>query len=150
VNNANHRSTLNSLPAVATLLGLAVLVLVAVHVRAAHRDIRTLNRNCNDEASVFRTEAGNLAAGSKIVGYASHYNLQRHQCLVAITSSRPEDHGLTIHEQIFEPNDGTFVASCERPSGAPTAWNDVIVIGAPVPPQQESVAQAWFNDLMKK
>jgi hypothetical protein len=141
VNNAKHRATIHSLFAIVGLLrGLTVLVLVAVHVRAARSDIRTLNQECSDEASAFRSEADNLAAGSKVVGYASHYNRQRHQCFVKITSKRPEDGGTSATEQIFDPNDGTFGASCDRLSGVRSS--STIVMGAPTPVQKETAAQA--------
>lgn len=56
-----------------------------------------------DEATAFRSEADNVAIGSKLVGFASHYNRQRHQCVVDVTSSRSENGGTYSKEQIFDP-----------------------------------------------
>ena len=123
-------------------------MLVAGHVRAARSDTRALNRQCRDEATAFGSEAENLAGGSKVVGHASHYNRQRHQCVVDITSTQSENGGTYSKEQIFDPKDGTFVASCDKLSGA--SQTSAIVLGAPVPLEKENAAQAWFNDLMRK
>jgi hypothetical protein len=103
---------------VGVLIGLFSLVLVAVHVRAARSNIRALNRNCADEAASFGSEADNLAAGSKVVRYTSHYNLERHRCFVDITSIHPDDGAMSSTEQIVDPDDWTFIASCERRVGA--------------------------------
>jgi hypothetical protein len=90
VNNAKQRATIHSLPAIVGLLfWLTVLVLIAVHVRVARPDIRTLNQECSDEASAFRSEADNLATGYKVVGNTSRYDRQRRQYLVEMTSKRP-------------------------------------------------------------
>jgi hypothetical protein len=149
MSTANRRTAVNHFPAIAgLLLGLLALVLVAVHVRAARSNTRALNQECRDEAAEFGSEADNVVAGSKVVGYKTHYNLQRRQCLVDITSSRSENGGTYSKEQIFDPKDGTFIASCDRLSGA--SQTSAIVLGAPVPIQRESTAQAWFNDLMRK
>jgi hypothetical protein len=52
VNNAKHRATIHSPPAIVGLLfWLTVLVLIAVHVRLARPDSRTLNQECSDEVS---------------------------------------------------------------------------------------------------
>jgi hypothetical protein len=45
-------------------------------------------------------------------------NQQRWQCLVEITSNRPEDGHMSVYDQIFEPKKGSFVASRSRPGGA--------------------------------
>jgi hypothetical protein len=120
--------------------------------RGSHssRTIRypALNQQCRDEATEFGSEAESVTAGSKVVGYKAHYNLQRRQCLVDITSNRPGNGGAYSKEQIFDPKDGTFVASCDRLSGA--SQTSAIVLGAPVPIEKEGAAQAWFNDLMRK
>jgi hypothetical protein len=149
VNNVMNRASANVLMVtVAAIVGFTILTLVAVHVRAARTSFGALSQQCNEDASAFRPEADNLAAGSKVVGYQAHYNLQRHECLIQITSSRPEDGGEANNEQIFDPSDGAFVASRDSVAGVRTAG--AIVMGAPVPIQKEGAAQAWFNDLMRK
>jgi hypothetical protein len=132
----------------AAVVGFTILILVAVHVRAARMGVRALDQECIEEASAFSHEADNVAAGSKVVGYRSHYNMQRHECLVDITSTRSENGAMFSKEQIFDPSDGAFIASCDRLAGART--NSAIVLGAPVPIQKEIAAQVWFNDLMRK
>jgi hypothetical protein len=57
---------------------------------------------------------------------------------------------MSVYDQIFEPKKGSFVASRTRPSGARRTSVGEIVMGAPVPAQQETAAGAWFNDLMTK
>jgi hypothetical protein len=39
------------------------------------------------------------------------FNQQRRQCLVEITSNRPQDDQMSVYDQIFEPKEGSFVAS---------------------------------------
>jgi hypothetical protein len=107
-----------------------------------------LEQQCRGEADAFRGDANHLAAGSAVVAYTSHYNMQRHECLVEITGNRSTEHGQSTYEQIFDPTDGAFVASRDSPLGVRTAR--AIVMGAPVPAQRESAAQVWFNDLMTK
>jgi hypothetical protein len=144
-----NRASANVLMVTVTaMIGFTVLTLVAVHVRAARTSVRALSQECDEDASTFRYEADNLAAGSKVVGYESHYNSQRHECLVEITSGRPEDGAEASTEQIFDPSDGSFVASRDSIAGIRTAR--AIVMGAPGRIRRESDAQAWFNDLMKK
>jgi hypothetical protein len=111
-------------------------------------DARALDHECSEDASAFRPQADNLAAGSKWVDYKSHYNIQRHECLVEIIISRSEDGSEADNEEIFDPSDGAFVASRDSVAGVKTAG--AIVTGAPVPVQKEGLAQAWFNDLMRK
>jgi hypothetical protein len=132
----------------AAIVSLTILVLVAVNVRAARMSGRAFNEECIEEASAFSPEADNVAAGSKVIGYRSHYNMQRHECLVDITSTRSENGAMFCMEQVFDPNDGTFIASCDRLSGGHV--NNAVVLGAPFPIQKESAAQAWFNDLMRR
>jgi len=67
---------------------------------------------------------------------------------VEITSNRPEE--MSIYDQIFEPKEGSFVASRTRPSGARHTSVGAIVMGAPVTAQQETAAEARFDDLMTK
>jgi hypothetical protein len=131
----------------AVMIGLPILILVTVHVHAARTNSRMLDQQCGEDASAFKSEADNLAAGSKVVGYTSHYNQQRHQCLVEISDSRPENGAMASKEQIFDPSDGTFVASCDRLSAG--RGSSVTVLGAPVPLHEESAALAWFTDLMR-
>ena len=130
------------------MVGFTILILVVVHMRAARTSARALSQQCNDDASAFRPEANHLAAGSKVVGYETHYNMRRHQCLVEIISGRPENAAEATSEQIFDPSDGSFIASRDSIAGVRTAR--AIVTGAPVPVQNEATAQAWFNDLMRK
>ena len=149
MSTANSRTVASRFLTIAgCLLGFLALVLVAVHVRAARSDSRALTQQCRDEADAFGSEAEKVAAGSKVIGYKTHYNLQRHQCLVDIISNRSENGGTYSKEQIFDPKDGAFIASCDRLSV--TSQTSAIVLGAPVPIQNESTAQAWFNDLMRK
>ena len=132
-------------------VGLLALVLVLVHARSARSDTSILNRECSEQASEFRGEAGSLAAGGAVVAYAPHFNQQRRECLVEITSDRSDDD--SIYDQIFNPKDGTFVASRTRPASVRSASDgvdEVIVMGASVAVQQKSAAQAWFSDLMTK
>lgn len=99
----------------------------------------------------FRGEASSLAAGGAVVAYTPHFNQQRRECLVEITNNR-SDAG-SAYDQIFNPKDGTFVASRTRPASVRSASDgvdEVIVMGASVAVQQKSAAQAWFRDLMTK
>jgi hypothetical protein len=121
-------------------------------VRQTSQDWRepSIERKCNEEASEFRGDLTRLAGGGAIVAYTSHFNQQRRQCLVEIISNRPEDGHMSVYDQIFAPKKGSFVASRTRPAGARHTSDGVIVLGAPVSAQQETAAQAWFNDLMTK
>jgi hypothetical protein len=120
------------------------------HGRNSRTVAPTLERECNEESVEFRGDLTRLAGGGGIVAYTSHFNQQRRQCLVEITSNRPEDSQISVYDQIFEPKEGSFVASRARPSGARPTSVGVIVMGAPVPAQQETAAEAWFDDLMTK
>jgi hypothetical protein len=149
MNNAEYRSSANVLSViVAAIVGFTILILVAVHGRVARTGIRSHNQECSEEASVFRPQTYNLGASSKGIDYKSHFNTQRHECLVEITISRSEDGSEADNEQIFDPSDGAFVAS--RDSVAAVKTDSANVTGAPVSMQEEAAAQAWFNDLMKK
>jgi hypothetical protein len=127
-----------------------VIVLAFLHGRNSRIGTRAIEGECNEEASGFRGDLTRLAGGGAIVAYTSHFNQQRRQCLVEITSDRPEDGHMLIYDQIFELKKESFVASRTRPAGARHMSDGVIVMGAPVPAQQETAAQAWFNDLMTK
>jgi hypothetical protein len=129
-------------------LGLMAIVLVLTHARSLRSDTRALNWECSEQASDFRSEASRLASGATAVTYTSHFNQQRHECLVEITSNRSEDG--SVYDQIFDPKDETFIASRTRPARVRSSPDEEIVMGAPVPVQQESVARTWFNDLMTK
>jgi hypothetical protein len=126
------------------------IVLAFPHGRNSRTVARTLERECNEESVKFCGDLTRLAGGGGIVTYTSHFNQQRRQCLVEITSNRPEDSQISVYDQIFEPKEGSFVASRTRPSGARPRSVGVIVMGAPVPAQQETAAEAWFDDLMTK
>jgi hypothetical protein len=92
-----------------------------------------------------------LAAGGAVVAYIPHFNQQRRECLVEITNNRSDDG--SAYDQIFNPKDGTFVASRTRAASVRSASDgvdEVIVMGASVAVQQKSAAQAWFRDLMTK
>jgi hypothetical protein len=130
------------------MLFFTILILIAAHLSAARTSPRARNQECSEEAAVFKSEAANLAAGSKVVDYKAHYNMQRRECLVEITSSRAQDGAEADDEQIFDPSDGAFVAARDSVAGVRMA--SAIVTGAPVPIQKEGTAQAWFNDLMRK
>jgi hypothetical protein len=125
-----------------------VFVLAFPHGRNSRTEARALDRECNEEAVEFRGDLARLAGGGAIVAYTSHFNQQRRQCLVEITSNRREE--MSIYDQIFEPKEGSFVASRTRPSGARHTSVGAIVMGAPVTAQQETAAEAWFDDLMTK
>ena len=145
----NHRNAVRILPAIVVLpLGLLAIMFVLVHARFARSDVRALNRECTEQASDFRSEAGRLASGSTVVAYSSHFNRQLQQCLVEITSKRTPDGSL--YDQVFDPRDETFIASRTRPAGVRPVDDEVIVMGAPVPVQQKSLAKPWFSDLMTK
>jgi hypothetical protein len=124
------------------------IVLVLAHARSARSDTRALNWKCSEQAPDFRDAAIRLASGGTVVASKSHFNQQRQQCLVEITSNRSKDG--SVYDQIFDPKDETFIGSRTRPAGVGPADDEVIVMGAPVPVQQKSVARAWFSDLMTK
>jgi hypothetical protein len=130
-------------------LSLAI-VFVLAFPHNSRTEARALEAECNEEAVEFRGDVTRLAGGGAIVAYTSHFNQQRRQCLVEITSNRPEDSQMSVYDQIFEPKEGSFVASRTRPSGARHTSAGAIVMGAPVPAQQETTAEAWFDDLMTK
>jgi len=70
--------------------------------------------------------------------------------VVEIISNHPEDSQMSVYEQIFETKEGSFVAWRTRPSEARHTSAGTIVMGAPVSAQQETTAEAWFDDLMTK
>ena len=150
MNDAKHRNSTLTLVMIAGLSLAIVFVLAFPHGRNSRTEARALERECNEEAVEFRGDLARLAGGGAIVAYTSHFNQQRRQCLVEITSNRPEDSQMSIYDQIFEPKEGSFVASRTRPSRARHTSVGAIVMGAPVPAQQETTAEAWFDDLMTK
>jgi hypothetical protein len=92
-------------------LSLAIAIVVAFpHGCNSRTEARALDRECNEEAVEFRGDLTRLA-GKGIVAFTSHLNQQRRQCLVEITSNRRDDSPMSVYDQIFEPNKGSFVAS---------------------------------------
>jgi hypothetical protein len=138
------------LPMIAGISLALVFILAFLHGRNSRIEARALEQQCSEEAVEFRGDLSRFADAGEIVAYASHFNQQRRQCLVEITSKRPEDGQLSVYDQIFETKEGSFVASRTRPSGARHPSDGVIVMGAPVPAQYEAAAKAWFNNLMTK
>jgi hypothetical protein len=149
MNSVEYRLSANILSVVvAAIVGSTILILVALHGRVARTSIRSHNQECTEEAFAFRPQTDNLEVSSNGVQYISHFNTQRHECLVEITISRSEDGSEADNEQIFDPSDGAFVASRDSVAAVKTA--SAIVTGAPIPVQKEAAAQAWFKDLMRK
>jgi hypothetical protein len=149
VTDVHYHTALRSLPAIAMLpLGLAAIILVLVHARFVRSDSRARNHDCSELAAEFRSEAARLASGGTVFAYTSHFNQQRQQCLVEITSKRLDDR--SVYDQIFSPKDEAFIASRTKPASVHPVDDEVIVMGAPVPVQQTRAAQAWFTDLMTK
>jgi hypothetical protein len=140
---AKHRVSVRALSAIA-LLAFPV-VLVMIHDRSARSVARALDLQCNDEASKFRGSITSFAPAGTIVAYTSHYNQQRRECLIQIISSRPEDGGTSFYDEIFNPEHGAFIGSRSRRSGMGQMRGGV-VMGSPLPIEQESAAQAWFNE----
>jgi hypothetical protein len=144
---ANHGGSVRALSGIA-LLAFPV-VLFMIHDPSARSVARALDLQCNEEASRFRGSITSFAPAGTIVAYTSHYNQQRGECVVQIISSRPEDGGTLFYDEIFKPDQGTFVGSRSRRSGMGQMRGSV-VMGSPLPIEQESAAQTWFNDLMTK
>jgi hypothetical protein len=111
VNDAKHRNSTLTLVMIAGLSLAIVFVLAFPHGRNSRTEARALERECNEEAVEFRGDLTRLAGEGAIVAYTSHFNQQRRQCLVEITSNRPEDSQMSVYDQIF-------VASRTRPSRA--------------------------------
>jgi hypothetical protein len=85
----------------------------------------------------------------KIIATLGHYNERRHQCVVQISCEKDEKGGRSFYDEVVDPKTDHFIASRSRTVGERGMHDNTVITGAPVPIDDETGAQAWFNELIK-
>jgi hypothetical protein len=148
--SATHpRITALPLLTIAGLLLGTILVLVLLSGKRGHgSNVIGLSHDCQQQAAEFWKERSSVRDAAD--SYQSHYNQQRRQCLVDMSSKRQEGDAVSVYDQIVNCGNGAFIASRIMKPGMGGRRDHVIIMGAPVPIAHEEAARAWFNDLMTK
>ena len=136
--------------ALVATITVAIVLLALAGLFGQDHDLASVAQRENDcvhEAREY-SQLPHLVPG-KITAIVGHYNDRLHQCLVEISSEKDENGGKSYYDQIVDPKTDHFIASRSRTVGERRPHDDTVITGAPVPLDDESGAQSWFNGLMK-
>ncbi len=134
----------------ATVLAVALILLALGGVSGQTHELASVakrEKGCAQAAREYSQVPHHVPG--RITAIAGHYNERLHQCLVEIRCERDENGGKSYYDRIVDPKTDRFIAERTRDVGEQGMRDNTIVTGAPVPIDDESGAQSWFEGLMK-